>query len=81
MYIILNRNGTYFFADTTVNVDPSADDLVEIIGMTAHGVRFFDSEHEWQFFLTRTSALVREQPQKKFKKQLPWQREIPQYSN
>ncbi len=44
MYIILNKNGTYFFADTTVNVNPSAEDLVEIIGMTARGVRFFDSE-------------------------------------
>ncbi len=44
MYIILNKNGTYFFADTTVNVNPTAEDLVEIIGMTARGVRFFDSE-------------------------------------
>ena len=44
MYIILNKNGTYFFADTTVNVNPDIEDLVEIIGMTARGVRFFDSE-------------------------------------
>lgn len=44
MYIILNRNGTYFFADTTVNVNPTTEDLVDIIGMTAKGVRFFDSE-------------------------------------
>lgn len=44
MYIILNKRGTYFFADTTVNVDPTVDELVEIIGLTAHGVKFFDIE-------------------------------------
>jgi malate dehydrogenase (oxaloacetate-decarboxylating)(NADP+) len=44
MYIILNKRGTYFFADTTVNLNPTADDLVDIIGLTARGVRFFDIE-------------------------------------
>lgn len=44
MYIILNKRGTYFFADTTVNLNPSADELVDIIGLTARGVRFFDME-------------------------------------
>ena len=44
MYIIGNKKGTYFFADTTVNAHPSVDDLVDIIGMTADAVRFFDVE-------------------------------------
>jgi malate dehydrogenase (oxaloacetate-decarboxylating)(NADP+) len=44
MYIILNKKGTFFFADTTVNLNPSAHELVDIIGLTARGVRFFDME-------------------------------------
>jgi malate dehydrogenase (oxaloacetate-decarboxylating)(NADP+) len=42
MYIIHNKRGTFFFADTTVNVDPDAQQLAEIIELTARGVRFFD---------------------------------------
>ncbi len=44
MYIILNKRGTFFFADTTVNLDPNATELVDIIGLTARGVKFFDME-------------------------------------
>ncbi|NJM26676.1 MAG: NADP-dependent malic enzyme, partial [Bacteroidia bacterium] len=44
MYIILNKTGTYFFADTTVNVDPNAQELAEIIDLTASGVKFFQVE-------------------------------------
>lgn len=44
MYIIMNKRGTYFFADATVNVNPSAEDLVEIIRSVANGVRFFGTE-------------------------------------
>lgn len=44
MYIIVNKKGTFFFADTTVNVDPTANELVNIIGMTARAARFFDIE-------------------------------------
>jgi len=42
MYIMNSDKGPFFFADTTVNEDPSPDELVEIIGLTANGVRFFD---------------------------------------
>lgn len=42
MYIIMNKRGTFFFADTTVNVNPNAQELAEIIELTAHGVKFFD---------------------------------------
>jgi malate dehydrogenase (oxaloacetate-decarboxylating)(NADP+) len=42
MYIITNKRGTYFFADTTVNVDPNAKELAGIIELTARGVKFFD---------------------------------------
>lgn len=44
MYIILNPKGAYFFADTTVNVNPTADELVEIIGLSQRVVKFFDYE-------------------------------------
>lgn len=43
MYIINNKKGSFFFADTTVNTNPNVDELVEIIGLTARGVRFFDT--------------------------------------
>lgn len=41
MYIISNKTGTFFFADTTVNVNPSAEELVDIIGLTASSVSSF----------------------------------------
>lgn len=44
MYIILSKRGTFFFADTTVNVDPTADELAGIIELTARGVKFFDMD-------------------------------------
>ncbi len=44
MYIIMNKKGNFFFADCTVNVDPTTEELVEIIGLTARGVKFFDVE-------------------------------------
>lgn len=44
MYIMMNKKGTFFFADTTVNLDPNAQELAEIIELTARGVRFFDME-------------------------------------
>ncbi len=44
MYIISNSSGNYFFADTTVNREPTAEELVDIIGLTARAVRFFDAE-------------------------------------
>lgn len=43
MYILNSKKGTYFFSDTTVNVNPTAEELVEIIGLTTDMVRFFDS--------------------------------------
>jgi malate dehydrogenase (oxaloacetate-decarboxylating)(NADP+) len=44
MYIIVNKKGTFFFADTTVNVDPNAQELAGIIELTARGVKFFDMD-------------------------------------
>ena len=44
MYILSNNKGNYFFADTTVNVDPTTEDLVDIIGLTDKAVRFFGRE-------------------------------------
>lgn len=42
MYLIRTKKGNFFFADCTVNVDPDVDCLLEIIGLTARGVRFFN---------------------------------------
>jgi malate dehydrogenase (oxaloacetate-decarboxylating)(NADP+) len=44
MYIIINKRGTYFFSDTTVNLDPDAQELAEITELTARGVKFFGLE-------------------------------------
>lgn len=44
MYIVTTKVGTFFFADTTVNVNPTSEELVEIIELTARAVRFFDVE-------------------------------------
>lgn len=44
MYIIRNKKGTFFLADTTVNVNPDAAQLTDIIGLTARAVKFFDFE-------------------------------------
>ncbi|MCS4436437.1 NADP-dependent malic enzyme [Aquiflexum gelatinilyticum] len=44
MYIMNTSKGPFFFSDTTVNVNPTADQLVEIVGLTASGVRFFNIE-------------------------------------
>ncbi len=42
MYIMLTKRGPLFFADTTVNVNPSAEDLVEITALTARTVQQFN---------------------------------------
>nr|MCU0384240.1 NADP-dependent malic enzyme [Cyclobacteriaceae bacterium] len=44
MYIVMTKRGNYFFGDCTVNVDPDAEQLYEIIGLTARGAKFFDIE-------------------------------------
>ncbi|MFZ6000889.1 MAG: NADP-dependent malic enzyme [Bacteroidota bacterium] len=44
MYIIMTKKGNYFFSDCTVNLDPTAEELVDVIGLTAEGARFFDVE-------------------------------------
>ncbi len=44
MYIMLTKEGPLFFADTTVNVTPSADDLVDISLLTAEAVHQFNEE-------------------------------------
>jgi malate dehydrogenase (oxaloacetate-decarboxylating)(NADP+) len=41
MYIVNTKKGTFFFADTTVNVNPTAEDLVDITLITAQAIRNF----------------------------------------
>ena len=42
MYIVIIKRKIYFFADTTVNVDPNADQLAEIAISAADAVKEFD---------------------------------------
>jgi malate dehydrogenase (oxaloacetate-decarboxylating)(NADP+) len=42
MYILNTKQGPFFFADTTMNVDPSVQDLVDITVLTANSVREFN---------------------------------------
>jgi malate dehydrogenase (oxaloacetate-decarboxylating)(NADP+) len=39
MYIVMNKKGPYFFADTTVNIDPTWEELVEITRQVHKKVR------------------------------------------
>ena len=39
MYVLLSRFGPLFLSDTTVNMNPTADEIVEIAETTAHAVR------------------------------------------
>jgi malate dehydrogenase (oxaloacetate-decarboxylating)(NADP+) len=44
LYILMLKDQTFFFADTTVNIDPTAEELSEIAQLTADAVRRFDIE-------------------------------------
>jgi len=44
MYIFLSKQGPYFLADTTVNKNPSVEQLIEITLQTAQSVRHFGIE-------------------------------------
>jgi malate dehydrogenase (oxaloacetate-decarboxylating)(NADP+) len=41
MYILFTKNGPFFFADTTVNVNPTAQDLVDITALAAKIIQRF----------------------------------------
>ncbi len=42
MYILNTKHGPYFLADTTMNVDPTAEELVDITVLTANSVKQFN---------------------------------------
>lgn len=44
MYMMIIKNRVYFFADTTVNIEPDAEDLAHIAMLAAEGVRRFGIE-------------------------------------
>lgn len=44
MYIVMTKNGPYFFGDTTVNFEPSARTLADTTLLMAYGVRKFNME-------------------------------------
>lgn len=42
LYIMMTKKGPFFFADCTMNVDPTAEQLVEIAALTAKTVKQFN---------------------------------------
>lgn len=42
LYVMITKKGPYFFADTTMNADPTAEELVDIAVLTAHTVKQFN---------------------------------------
>lgn len=44
MYVMLTKSGPVFFADTTINVDPTWEDLVEIVKLTHRNVKSYQVE-------------------------------------
>ncbi|MFT5125463.1 MAG: malate dehydrogenase (oxaloacetate-decarboxylating)(NADP+), partial [Verrucomicrobiales bacterium] len=44
MYALISKEGVYFFADTTVNLDPSAQELAEIAVLVAEEVKRYRIE-------------------------------------
>lgn len=42
LYIMVTKRGPYFFADTTMNVDPTAEELVDITVLTANTVKQYN---------------------------------------
>ncbi|MFL5765102.1 MAG: NADP-dependent malic enzyme [Bacteroidia bacterium] len=42
MYIMNTKQGPFFFADTTMNVDPTVQDLVDITVLTANSIKQFN---------------------------------------
>ncbi|HLN93516.1 MAG TPA: phosphate acyltransferase, partial [Thermoanaerobaculia bacterium] len=44
LYVLIFKDRTFFFADTTVNIDPTAEELAEIALLTADAVHRFDLE-------------------------------------
>ena len=44
LYLMISKNRTLLFADTTVNIQPTADDLAEIALLSGEMARFFDMQ-------------------------------------
>lgn len=44
MYLMVTKKGPYLFADTTLNLNPSVDDLVDTAGLVARAAKFFNIE-------------------------------------
>ncbi len=41
MFIISSKKGDFFFADTTIQLNPTAEEMVEIINLTSQAVKIF----------------------------------------
>lgn len=75
LYMIITKKELYFFADTTVNIEPTAEDLAEIAILSAEFARHFDiqprvamlsfsnfgsARHKYSNKVARATAIVKE---------------------
>jgi malate dehydrogenase (oxaloacetate-decarboxylating)(NADP+) len=44
MFILSNKKGDFFFADTTIQLNPTAEEMVEIIDLTSQAVKIFTNK-------------------------------------
>lgn len=44
MFIISSKKGDFFFADTTIQLNPTAEEMVEIIDLTSQAVKIFTNK-------------------------------------
>jgi malate dehydrogenase (oxaloacetate-decarboxylating)(NADP+) len=49
MYIMMTKKGNFFFADTTLNINPNAEELADIAILTADTVKLFEAEPKVTF--------------------------------
>jgi malate dehydrogenase (oxaloacetate-decarboxylating)(NADP+) len=68
MYAVIAKKGTFFFSDTTVNIDPDAETLAEIALQTAETVREFDIEPKVAMLSFSNFGSTKHQRSEKIKK-------------
>ena len=65
LYIMVTKRGPYFFADTTMNADPTAEELVDIAVLTANTVKQYNiSPRMAMLSFTNFGSAVGEVPNK-----------------
>ncbi len=69
MYIMITKRGPIFFADTTINVNPTTEELVEIALLTAKAVQQFNMKPRIARYLFQISDRQKIRRHEKLKRQ------------